>query len=302
MLKSVYALLSQLRVPVLRIYSGMQQKQRIQHLNRFRSLADALLLATDVAARGLDLPAVHTVLHFHLPPTPVIFVHRCGRTARGGTRGLAIAMVAAGEKKIYREICEFCGRANGFAGFPVGAAVSPAVIRCVGIAREIAKEVAAATKIDRDADWLRKSAEEADLEDYFDTEGLTSITDMYAENSEMMSTVNVMYTKMELAERLSYLTMDEEAVIDTVLSQSDYLVSLYESMGATVISMEKVQVNFLGEEHYAVKTVTDSQGITTYTLQFSDPFKGAYSITTTIISYGEDNTQAVADLFFPVEE
>lgn len=163
-LKSVYALLSQLRVPVLRIYSGMQQKQRIQHLNRFRSLADALLLATDVAARGLDLPAVHTVLHFHLPPTPVIFVHRCGRTARGGTRGLAIAMVAAGEKKIYREICEFCGRANGFAGFPVGAAVSPAVIRCVGIAREIAKEVAAATKIDRDADWLRKSAEEADLE------------------------------------------------------------------------------------------------------------------------------------------
>lgn len=144
--------------------------------------------------------------------------------------------------------------------------------------------------------------EEADLEDYFDTEGLTSITDMYAENSEMMSTVNVMYTKMELAERLSYLTMDEEAVIDTVLSQSDYLVSLYESMGATVISMEKVQVNFLGEEHYAVKTVTDSQGITAYTLQFSDPFKGAYSITTTIISYGEDNTQAVADLFFPVEE
>ena len=164
MLKSVYALLSQLHVPVLRIYSGMQQKQRIQHLNRFRSLADALLLATDVAARGLDLPAVHTVLHFHLPPTPVIFVHRCGRTARGGTRGLAIAMVAAGEKKIYREICEFCGRENGFAGFPVGAAVSPAVIRCVGIAREIAKEVAAATKIDRDADWLRKSAEEADLE------------------------------------------------------------------------------------------------------------------------------------------
>ena len=73
-------------------------------------------------------------------------------------------MVAAGEKKIYREICEFCGRENGFAGFPVGAAVSPAVIRCVGIAREIAKEVAAATKIDRDADWLRKSAEEADLE------------------------------------------------------------------------------------------------------------------------------------------
>ena len=180
MLKSVYSLLSQLRVPVLRIYSGMQQKQRIQHLNRFRSLSDALLLATDVAARGLDLPAVHTVLHFHLPPTPVIFVHRCGRTARGGTRGLAIAMVTAGEKKLYREICQYCGAPNGFPGFPVGAAVSPAVIRCVGIAREIAREVAAATKTDRDADWLRKSAEEADLEvetgETGETEGSVKLT------------------------------------------------------------------------------------------------------------------------------
>lgn len=164
MLKSVYALLSQLQIPVLRIYSGMQQKQRIQHLARFRKLADALLLATDVAARGLDLPDVHTVLHFHLPPTPVIFVHRCGRTARGGARGLAIAMVSAGEKKLYQDICRFCGRQNGFPGFPLGVAASPAVLRCVGLAREIAREVGAAKKSDRDADWLRRSAAEAGLD------------------------------------------------------------------------------------------------------------------------------------------
>ena len=58
--------------------------------------------------------------------------------------------------------------------------MSPAVIRCVGIAREIAREVAAATKTDRDADWLRKSAEEADLEvetgETGETEGSVKLT------------------------------------------------------------------------------------------------------------------------------
>lgn len=143
---------------------------------------------------------------------------------------------------------------------------------------------------------------EADLENYFDTEGMTTITDMYAENGELLSTINVVYSKLSLSERLTYMTMDEEGIIDLGLTQADHLKALYESMGTTVISLEKVAVNFLGEEHYAVKTVVDSGGITTYMLQFSDPFRGAYSITTTISCYGEDNTQAVADLFFPVEE
>lgn len=60
-------------------------------------------------------------------------------------------------------------------------------------------------------------------------------------------------------------------------------------------------MNFLGEEHCAIKTVAVSDGAATYMLQFIDSFKGSYSITTTIVSYLEDNTQAVADLFFPVE-
>ena len=73
-------------------------------------------------------------------------------------------MVSAGETRIYREICAFCGREEGFPGFPVGAAVSPAVIRCVGLAREMVKEEGATTRTDREANWLRKSAEEADLD------------------------------------------------------------------------------------------------------------------------------------------
>lgn len=142
---------------------------------------------------------------------------------------------------------------------------------------------------------------EADVENYFSTTNTTSLTDMYAESSEMMATVNVLYSKVSVAERLAYSTLDEEGVIDATLAQSEQLKSIYESMGVSVTSTEKVLVNFLGEEHYAMKTVTDTGGVAGYMLQFIDPFRGSYSITTTIVCYGQDNTQAVADMFFPVE-
>ena len=142
---------------------------------------------------------------------------------------------------------------------------------------------------------------EADVENYFSTTNTTSLTDMYAESSEMMATVNVLYAKVSVAERLAYSTLDEEGVIDATLAQSEQLKSIYESMGVSITSTEKVLVNFLGEEHYAMKTVTDTGGVAGYMLQFIDPFRGSYSITTTIVCYGQDNTQAVADMFFPVE-
>lgn len=170
-IKHVFTILSNLDISVFRIYSGMQQKQRIKHLNNFKKEQNAVLLATDVAARGLDIPNVNTVINYHLPPTPVIFVHRCGRTARGGTKGLALAMVSPQEKKLYHEILQYCGAGNGFASFPLGVSISPLVSQCVSLAREISKVVSEGTKVDRDALWLKRSAEEAELEVEEEEEG-----------------------------------------------------------------------------------------------------------------------------------
>lgn len=71
--------------------------QRNSIMQQFRELPEGVLVATDVAARGLDIPDVHCVLHFDAPQDPSNFVHRCGRTARMGRSGRAIALLTPHE-------------------------------------------------------------------------------------------------------------------------------------------------------------------------------------------------------------
>ena len=165
MIKRVYDILTNLGIPVYRIYSGMQQKQRIKHLSSFQKQPNAMLLATDVAARGLDLSNIETVINYHLPPTPTIFVHRSGRTARGGSRGLSLSLVSSQEKGLYHTIAQSVGMKNGFASFPLGLAVQPQIKECVTLARKISEVVNASKKTDREEVWLKKTASEADLEE-----------------------------------------------------------------------------------------------------------------------------------------
>lgn len=159
----MYNILKNLEIPVFRIYSGMQQKQRIKHLNAFQKESNCLLLATDVAARGLDIPNIQTVIHYHLPPTPIIFVHRSGRTARGGNRGLCISLVSTKEKQLYGTITKHLNMPQGFSSFPLGVSIHPMIRQRVDLAREISKIVSDTSKVDHDAEWLKKNAEEADL-------------------------------------------------------------------------------------------------------------------------------------------
>ncbi|KAK9473552.1 P-loop containing nucleoside triphosphate hydrolase protein [Dipodascopsis tothii] len=86
-------LLNELRIPTLHLHSHMQQKQRLKTLERFKANAEAVLLATDVAARGLDIPAVQHVIHYHLPRTADMYVHRSGRTARGADADVGLSVI-----------------------------------------------------------------------------------------------------------------------------------------------------------------------------------------------------------------
>ncbi|MED6163069.1 hypothetical protein PIB30_076441 [Stylosanthes scabra] len=75
------------------LYSFKSQAQRLEALQQFKSGKVSILLATDVASRGLDIPTVDLVINYDVPRFPRDYVHRVGRTARAGRGGLALSLV-----------------------------------------------------------------------------------------------------------------------------------------------------------------------------------------------------------------
>jgi len=81
----------------LAIHGDLEQRERDQVLLRFANKSASVLVATDVAARGLDIKELSAVINFELPRDPEIHVHRIGRTGRAGGKGLALSLVSAHE-------------------------------------------------------------------------------------------------------------------------------------------------------------------------------------------------------------
>jgi len=86
------------------IHGNKTQGQRDRAIKAFRAGQVKILVATDVAARGIDIPQVTTVINFDLPDVPENYVHRIGRTARAGREGEAIALCAPDEGNLLRQI------------------------------------------------------------------------------------------------------------------------------------------------------------------------------------------------------
>ncbi|MBK8721631.1 MAG: C-terminal helicase domain-containing protein [Saprospiraceae bacterium] len=75
----------------------MSQTQRDKVLNNFRNRSLQLLVATDVAARGIDIDDITHVIHFNLPDEIEYYTHRSGRTARAGKTGVSLALITSRE-------------------------------------------------------------------------------------------------------------------------------------------------------------------------------------------------------------
>jgi len=89
----VTKLLARNQISVVAIHGGRSQNQRSAALAGFRSGHYSVLVATDIAARGLDIPGVSHVVNFDLPEAPDAYIHRIGRTARMGESGEALSLV-----------------------------------------------------------------------------------------------------------------------------------------------------------------------------------------------------------------
>ncbi|KAK3561451.1 hypothetical protein QTP86_002821 [Hemibagrus guttatus] len=86
-------MLREFKFPAIALHSMMKQRQRFANLAKFKSNVFKILIATDVAARGLDIPTVQVVINHNTPGLPKIYIHRVGRTARAGRNGVSITLV-----------------------------------------------------------------------------------------------------------------------------------------------------------------------------------------------------------------
>ena len=96
-------------IPVCWLQGEMPQDKRIAALARFKSGEVPILLATDVAARGIDVPNVSHVINFDMPRKADVYVHRIGRTGRAGAKGTAISLVEAHDFDMVAKTARYMG-------------------------------------------------------------------------------------------------------------------------------------------------------------------------------------------------
>ncbi|KPI34328.1 ATP-dependent rRNA helicase RRP3 [Cyphellophora attinorum] len=103
-------ILKKLGFSTVPIHGQLSQQARLAALNSFRAKSKSLLVATDVAARGLDIPAVDLVVNFDLPHDSKTYIHRVGRTARAGKSGHALSLVTQYDVEIWLRIENALGK------------------------------------------------------------------------------------------------------------------------------------------------------------------------------------------------
>jgi ATP-dependent RNA helicase RhlE len=86
------------------IHGNKSQPQRIKALEEFKKGSVRVLVATDIAARGLDIDQLPHVVNYELPQVPEDYIHRIGRTGRAGSEGKALSLVCVDEKQLLRDI------------------------------------------------------------------------------------------------------------------------------------------------------------------------------------------------------
>jgi len=97
-------LLRNLGFHAIPLHGQMSQNKRLASLNKFRAKNRSILISTDVASRGLDIPHVDVVVNFDIPTHSKDYIHRVGRTARAGRSGKAITFVTQYDVELYQRI------------------------------------------------------------------------------------------------------------------------------------------------------------------------------------------------------
>ncbi|KAJ2941225.1 hypothetical protein O0L34_g3420 [Tuta absoluta] len=156
-------LLSILKCHPLPLHAGMQQRQRLKNLEKFRDNPRGILVSTDVAARGLDIPDVDHVIHYQVPKTAENYVHRSGRTARANKEGLTILMMEPAEAYLYTKLCRTLNKTSEVPSFPIPLSALAPFKDIVSKAREIDALELKRRRTAAAVGWREKVAKDMDI-------------------------------------------------------------------------------------------------------------------------------------------
>lgn len=172
------------------LHSKMQQRQRLKHFERFKLDVErvasgktkpvnpnsmqndsALLVCTDVAARGLDIPNVNNVVHYQMPINAELYLHRCGRTARIGKGGLSFALFSPEDEKRFKLIYKVLKQTENL--LELHDHITPMKVNLLELqkykgyiasARNLEKAMFDKRKTSSRIKWIQKMAEETGIE------------------------------------------------------------------------------------------------------------------------------------------
>lgn len=144
------------------LHGGFSQEQRDRVMKRFRSGAAELLIATDVAARGLDIEQLSHVINFDVPSAPDAYVHRIGRTGRAGREGVAITLAEPRESRLIRNIEQLTGQRIHLEAVPT---LLDLQARRVEMVRASLREVMLTGELDQFRGVVETLADEFDITD-----------------------------------------------------------------------------------------------------------------------------------------
>ncbi|XP_013137843.1 PREDICTED: ATP-dependent RNA helicase DDX24, partial [Papilio polytes] len=152
-----------LKCSPLPLHASMPQRQRLKNLERFRDDPHGVLVATDVAARGLDIPDVDHVVHYQVPKTAENYVHRSGRTARANKEGLTILMMDSSEAYTYAKLRRTLNKTTELPTFPVEERNMSNIRELVRAGRELDALLLRRRRGAQAEGWLEKAAREMDI-------------------------------------------------------------------------------------------------------------------------------------------
>ena len=197
MLRRLTKILEVLGVPVVGLHASMQQRQRLKFIDKFKKGDKRVLVATDIASRGLDIEGLRYVIHYQVPRSTDAYIHRCGRTARCGGTGLSLMMVGAEEHASFKKLLDSMERSvNSMETFSLDPIVVHHVRPHLQLALQIDKLQREIDKSSYNARWIKKTSDEVEI----DAEDMIDETTL-GENRQKAKTIKILRKQLDLMVR-----------------------------------------------------------------------------------------------------